>query len=720
MFEKLTFENRILQVHLAKISLSITKAFTHGGIVFTPAMAIFKNSEPLPLPPELIPCDGLIIQMQLVGPEGKPRQQTRTIKLVENKNEPGRFFAPGMSRTPRRFSPEDGWGISIYRFRAYFTHVGVESDPELPGWIAATINRQRGFWNRLAYLCREARRECSDVAPEEIAAFVTTRVAPAIDGFNRLPLDPSSEEKHSPKLRLPEPDMGAIRGLIAALQKRIKRALPVPTGLLDELLEFVDAHQPDYAPIETFVRDFNAIANSEAKTLGLRWWEAQQTMTAFRAAMRRRRTAAMSFRDGWPRIRYPDSPGNGDWGIHFYLNKSGVPASDLDSERGVPGLRFGPRMDPALTGHPQMSGRRKRSRALRQAVISLTGDQRKQQSFTFAVLQHRDFPPASHIKEWKLIQREGALWLSITVEHQRQLPKQGDAAAGLDIGWRKIGDSIRVAMLYEPVGGAFQEIKVNLSESPGDPAQRKRFHLDMGANRWIKRHLPQLLPGWTPGMTIPSVMDISETLQRRRAELQSDAKLAVAACMDGRVPEWFNRIGRRGLMKMLGDPVMNVETKAALTLWANEDARLGKLVSSFLSQTARGVEYGHLQIAHDICQHLRDLGIYRLNIESTFLARASRQRENGDAQELRVSQRYRHFVAPGRLIASLRATAPKYGITVESYNPTNSSRTCYLCGGLNAATSALLVTCAHCGQVVDQDRNASVILSRMGGVKKNC
>ena len=61
--------------------------------------------------------------------------------------------------------------------------LGIESDEALPQWIIDSITRQRLFWNKLAYLCREARRACSAVPMEVIQNFITESVRPSIDDF---------------------------------------------------------------------------------------------------------------------------------------------------------------------------------------------------------------------------------------------------------------------------------------------------------------------------------------------------------------------------------------------------------------------------------------------------------------------------------------------------------------------------------------------------------
>ena len=94
--------------------------------------------------------DGDTLELQLVAPDGTLRKQARAGILKLSPKEPGILRIAGMAKTPRKFSTEDGWGIAIYKYRAYFSHPGVPTDPEIAEWLKASIARQRSLWNRLA------------------------------------------------------------------------------------------------------------------------------------------------------------------------------------------------------------------------------------------------------------------------------------------------------------------------------------------------------------------------------------------------------------------------------------------------------------------------------------------------------------------------------------------------------------------------------------------
>jgi hypothetical protein len=180
MISHLSYEGGVLLVHLSRISLKTTKAFTHGSLVFGRNSVTFAKLPAVSLPAGFAPSEGVSVTMQLVGPDGEPRKQIRTAILVQMLGQPGYYRVPGQSKTPRRFRAEDGWQLAVYKFRAYFDHPGLNTDAAIPEWLKASIERQRAYWNRLAYLCRDARRKCSPApAPEikELSGLVVAQIA---------------------------------------------------------------------------------------------------------------------------------------------------------------------------------------------------------------------------------------------------------------------------------------------------------------------------------------------------------------------------------------------------------------------------------------------------------------------------------------------------------------------------------------------------------------
>jgi hypothetical protein len=713
MITRISLTDGVFQVYLEKISLKATKSFTHGTLLFTQREVSFAELPAVPLPAGFIPVVGLTIRMQLVGPDGKPRKQTRTATLAENPKQPGQFRAAGQSKTDRRFAAGDGWTLSTFKFRAYFNHPGIQTDAKLPEWLRASIDRQHSFWNRLAYLCFEARRMCSVESARDFKDMVDQTILPAIDGLNRVLERRNQRMKFPDKLRVEAPTYDDLWRFIDELRRRIKLQRPTPDGLLPQLMAFAEKNRPNYAPLYEFLRNFGDIAEREAAQLGLRHWEFRPVMRAFETVLSRRKAMKLGFSEGWPLIKHAESTHANDWGIHYNLRKAGILASNLETEHGIPGLTFGPPANPEETGHPQIVGTRK-LRKLRQVHISIPDGRRNRWDFTFAVLQHRELPAGSHVKEWKLLYKGDALWLSLVVEHQGPVTDPGELAAGLDMGWRKLDDGIRFGMLYEPAEKTFRELRMNLLKSPANHSERTPFQLDLGATRWEKRNVKLLQPDWAITDPLPTAFHTRMLLQARRDHLKDLTKVRLKEHLRDNAPAWLDRAGRRGLARLMseqkGDPIL-VEILAA---WKSEDDKLGDLVSSYLAAITKRIEYGHLQIAHDICRHLAKAGIHRLNIKAAFLAKMAQGVDIESLQRLGNSRKYRQFVNLSAFVERLHNIAKKYGIEVLEHTAINSTRTCNQCGTLNVVTDKLRFECVSCWCVLDQDENAAVNLSRLG------
>jgi hypothetical protein len=317
------------------------------------------------------------------------------------------------------------------------------------------------------------------------------------------------------------------------------------------------------------------------------------------------------------------------------------------------------------------------------------------------------------VKEWKLLYQGGALWVCLVVEHQGPRLEPGGLAAGLDIGWRKIGDGIRFGMLYEPAGNTFHELQINLLKCPANHSERTPFQLDLGATRWERRNVKLLQPDWVTADPIPTAFHAPQLLQKRRDFLKDSAKIRSKEHLCEKAPAWLDKAGRLGLIRLLCEQKDDPILVDILTNWKKQDDALGKLVSSYLACVTNRIESGHLQIAHDICRYLVKAGILSLNIEAPFLAKVAQSMDIEAPERLKNSQRYRQFVSVGKFVERLRNIAKKYGIEVLECTAFDSTRTCNQCGTLNAATDKLRFTCVSCGRELDQDENAAINLSRL-------
>jgi hypothetical protein len=738
MIKELTYKDDCVFVHAGEISLKTTKAFTHGSIVFDANIrqVTFAKLPAVALPEGLQLVPGATLTFQLVAPDGELRPQSRSGVLTADEKQPWLFHIGGMAKTPRQFSAEDGWMNAVYKYRAYFKHAGLNTDKEMPEWLKGSILRQKQLWNRLAWLCREARRHCSPVASEEVIVFIKETIFPEIDAFNNS-LGVSKEKMRYPaKLQVEDPGVDVLWRFVGELRGRIEKNRRVPDGLLEKVATFAKQFNADYTPLNEFLINFATIAETEAAALKLRRYEIRPIVTAFKVALDRRKKAKLSWSEGWPLIKYGDSPKSSDWGLHYYFNKAGVKSSLLETKEGVPGLIFGVPLNPADTGHTEL-GTWRGGKVLREAEISIPGDNRERWNFRFGVLQTRPLPANSHIKEWKLIFRNSRLYLCLVVEMQMPIPVASAPAAGLDIGWRRTEEGIRFGTLYEPVSWTTRELTIDLQKSPKDHKDRVPFRIDLGPTRWDKRNIAllfsnrkpgeevrltkatdsvrlvaSLFPEWKPGDQIPNALEIKVALQNRRDYIKDHAKILLRQQMGESAPVWLDKAGRLGLLKLQEELKDNAEVQVILKDWSDKDFALGLLASYYVEKLTARLEYGQQQLAWDICRHLREKGITRLIVETSFIAKVAQRHDNEDPVSLKRSQKYRQFVAPGKFLQCLKQIAFKAGIVVETHDAMNTTRICMYCNHLNPATEHDSYQCEECHRMIKQDHNAAVNLSR--------
>lgn len=665
MIDHFSLIDDTILVHLRENSLKATKSFTHGGIEFAmQAQAIsFGKLPPVAMPAGYRFCEGMEVSFQLMSADGLKRQ-TRSGVLKADPKEPDTLRIAGKAKTERKFSAADGWGNVVYKYRAYSSHLPNES--EFPEWLKDSVQRQNAFWNRLVYLCREARRKCLPEMTRALHAFIQGTVFPEIDAYNAV-LGKVGQIRHPAELERAEPEMSSLLTFAVQLSARIRVGRGVPTGLLEKIVHFARTHKPNYAPIEDFVANLMATAEPEAKALGLKFWERKPVVDHFQRALKRRKTLRSSWSEAWPDMKYLDSPRSDDWGLHYYLGQAGIDSSALVSGKGISSLSFGPALPPAATGHRQMTGVASR-RAFRNAEISIPIKGGEKWKFNFRVLQHRPLPPHSHLKEWKLIHKDRTLWLCLVVEVQRPLPLQtpNRVSADLHLGWCPTEHGIRFGTLYEAVTNTIRHLAIDLQEMPKG-SERAPFLIDFGPTRWERRNMSLLVLDWKPEEIFPNVFAIRTTLQTRRDEHRIAVKERLKAHLDGLLPPEVQSAGFSGLQKFAKSHADDPRIQEIFTTWKRQDDAVGKVLSMYRTRSTRRIEHGHAHVAHDICSYLEERGIHHLRIETAVPGCSTQCKFQGDlaALALHYSSKFHDFAAIGKFLLVLKGTAAKWGLVID-------------------------------------------------------
>lgn len=764
MYSGVTHVNGTFFLRMGTTGLAATKGFTHGRVNFDPGTQTiqFSHHPALPLPAfgDFV-REGAVLPFTLLAPDGTERSQRRDI--VVHKSKDGLLYAPGISKTPANNSREDGWRIRVFKFRTYFTHPGIETEPQdetgraiLPTWLEQSKKRQRRFWNRLVFLCMEARDACRPVEYDEFLSFLKETVLPAVDTFNNS-LGRSKEKIRTTKLRTENPSIFALTRFGAFLQYLEKDGKPVPEGLAEKIFAFAKGTKLDFTPINKFERNLTPILKSERyleeatvveeedeggamksrtvyrrltdpaeiearrSELQLRDWEFKPVAAAFASALKRRKTVGCSFFEGWPQFSFEDE----EWGIHYYLN-GGCDASQLASG-GVRGLRLSPAVPAEATGRQWQSGSRRGRRELCPAEISfrdmLSGEQ---WGFRFALLRHEfPFPDGSHIKEWKLINNRDGLWLCLVVEGRFAKPALSGATGAVHIGWRKEKDEIWPAMIYDPTQtgrAAFHRVTVDVGRCPEKTEQHTPFHIIMGPSRWGRRSKywisatrphQRVEPATSGAVQITDTWEGLEHLAAYRDDRKDRFKALLMQSLDP-APSQLTLAGSRTLHQ-IGEALTNPELQRAYRAWKAEDQEIGNLITTLSARISKRLENGHIQVAHDICKMFVAHGVATVVVQDSLLAKVARKKKGkktateAEQKALENSQANRQHVAPGRLLMKLMSLAEEYGLTVVKVDNAFITRNCHAdgCNHTNPASASRLITCESCGKVYDQDENAA-------------
>jgi hypothetical protein len=773
MYSFVENKDGLFLLRMKESGLSAVKGFTHGRVSFDPSTGTVQFSKHPPVTMQDFHDsvhEGAILSFALVAPDGTLRPQRRDVRV--QKSTDGAFYSPGRSKTPAKNSKEDGWRTRVFKFRAYFTHRGVETEPEirpdmanLPQWLKDSIERQRRFRDRMVFLCNKARDACRPVNYDEFLEFVHGMVLPELDAFNNSLGRARTKEKISAKrLRRDNPsvfELSRFAGFIGFVEKEGKA---VPEGLGKKISAFLEGKKIDFTPVNEFARNLTRIMQEErylmevkeikkvdddGKTykkkvyrritdpdeiekrrseLELRDWEWKPVANGFAVTLKNRRTRAMSFFEGWPRF----SEGKNErWGIHFYFNNGGSDASLLIG-KGIRAMKLQASVSPCETGRRWKPDSRQSRKGLHPAQISFRDTlSREQWNFRFALLLHkRTWPDGSLIKEWKLIRNQTGLWLCFTVEATFAKPLTNSGEVGVvHIGWRKEGNEVFPALVYDPTGKgreAFHRVAIDVSLRPFDSANRPAFRFNMGESKrsrrlldpiWVNAHTHQRAePNGKDSLRITDTWDGVKLLDKLRDARKDSFKSLLKATLDP-VPNGFAKAGEITLHK-IGTKLEDPEIARVYNAWALEDREIRDVKRAYQARVAARLEDGYSQVAHDICKLFSEHGISRIVVQQPMLANVARKSKKKDIDPtseaiLEASQENRQRIAPGTLITEVRGIAESYGLTVVGSKNHNISREHNDdanggCGHINPSSSNRLIVCEGCQKVYDQDENAAL------------
>lgn len=319
----------------------------------------------------------------------------------------------------------------------------------------------------------------------------------------------------------------------------------------------------------------------------------------------------------------------------------------------------------------------------------------------FVATVHTPIPPEAIVKSVRWVGRETKAfgwrwWLVITVEEPPREPRvpTGKRVA-IDVGWRKRGDALRVAYFADS-DGRHGEILLPLDFS----------------NRECRKFNERLKPGH---FAMPRNHDDLRVLACDRSCRLDECKRDIEELVSG-VPNW-DRLGRRGLIKLLNDDAMERENrpitpdaaKARIEAWLEWDRPRFRVETASRERFANRRMKLYEAIAADFTTRYDEIVVEDLGIKQMA------EDASKDAA-LKAADCYRQIAAPGEFVAQLQRAGRKRGAVVTKKTAVGSTATCCLCGGKIETGPTLELTCIN-GHKLDQDHNAAKnLLSQTWGV----
>jgi len=299
-------------------------------------------------------------------------------------------------------------------------------------------------------------------------------------------------------------------------------------------------------------------------------------------------------------------------------------------------------------------------------------------------------PPDAIIKRvcWcGTYQRAFARWawsLQITVEEPPPVPAPIDderLVAGMDLGWRVMGESLRLGVLVDSSG---ETIELRL---PFD-----------GSNRDTRR--ASIRSAWTDMAVYQRELD--EALEACKAALAPVIPETVRA-QDLRL---MRHAGLRRLLAGLTSERARSTATEILTAWDAADTRLRRRVEGLRARLIAQRRDRMRVLAKWLAQRYRVLAIEQ-DMSFKALAETAPRETATDAERaaLKAAQQYRTWASLSEFRRYLTEAAARWGSTITG-ETADTTRRCAECGALTETGAALLATCPN-WHTCDQDANAA-------------
>jgi hypothetical protein len=304
----------------------------------------------------------------------------------------------------------------------------------------------------------------------------------------------------------------------------------------------------------------------------------------------------------------------------------------------------------------------------------------------FEVILHRELPSDAIVKIAALRGERhrsfGWQWkLNLTCEIPQAVERQRTyRAVALNVGWRKMGDYLRVGMLADTEG---REIELRLPIEGTETAR----------TRWLD------LPGTRAELIL---------LQKEIDELKDQAKSKLSALEKEGLPEecqqmlsGLQKFGRRALIKFKELLPEGDETRALLENWHAENDRLQRKFNIGMERLTRRKIWLYENIAQWLTRHY-DTILW----EKDFSLKGIAEADMKDEPALKRGMKYRQWAGVSILRGAIKRACAKTGARLIEVDGAYRTTTCVICGSQADSTVQRLITCKQ-GHTIDQDVQAA-------------
>lgn len=333
----------------------------------------------------------------------------------------------------------------------------------------------------------------------------------------------------------------------------------------------------------------------------------------------------------------------------------------------------------------------------------------------FLINLHRPLPKSSFIKKVSFLgTNKGVLgweWaVAITVEEppsiiQTVLPKR---VCGIDLGWRKFDEYVRVAVLVDNEGRAIEfRLPFNASTA-GTRRYNQKYKQNPIIDDWrdleeVQRKIDLL------------VEELKEKLRELLPEqLPEEIKVSVAQ---------LTKMRQGGLVRLLyqlEQAKVAPECQTEIKVWRQVNDGLRRRVSAAKDRFLARRHWLYQNIALWIAENYSEIA-WEGNLGLKWMAQTPTEEEEKNMSEeqkyaLRNSQVYRHFAALGEFREDLKAACEKTGAKIISSKAKNTSSICAICSTtINVGTNRMC-ECEN-GHRMDNDINAGLNMLKQTGIK---